>query len=168
MKNLFKKISTYLKQLSQKNSYTPAYRILDLFEDENKNYTVHIQIINKNLNFHARPEELLAKDNIVDKFSPRDVRTLTYLGYLGINAPKYKILAQRMVDNKTLFVIKKRGEKNMILKTGDELMQENEIISSMESSDAQIIGYTVATEDIQREKSILSGSNKDLDCNKIN
>lgn len=74
-----------------------------------------IQIIGKATTFVAKPEELLMDDAIVDLFSPRDVRNLTYLGYLGINGPKYKILAQKLSEqaDQTLFAILKKGEKNI-------------------------------------------------------
>jgi len=72
---------------------------------------VTIKVINKNISFTIKPDEILAKDSMVDLFSPRDVRTLTYLGYLGINSPKYKILARRLSENndKTIFALQKRG-----------------------------------------------------------
>jgi len=50
-------------------------------ESDDKEYIVTIQIINKSVTFRMKPEEILAKDALVDQFSPRDIRTLTYLGY---------------------------------------------------------------------------------------
>ncbi len=150
--SLFKKWRTYFQQLSHNDSFKPTYRVLGIQQDENKDYIVHIQMINKNLCFHIKPEEILAVDNMVDMFSPRDVRTLTYLGYLGMNEPKYKILAQRMLeDGITIFAIKQKGVKDVIIKTAKEIIQEQEIISSMPSCDAHVVGYTEATEQIQIE-----------------
>lgn len=46
-----------------------------------------------------------------------------YLGYLGINSPKYKILAQRISeDNNIIFAIKKKGDKNIYTKTANEIL----------------------------------------------
>ena len=169
MKKMFtivKKIFQELKEAKAKNTYTPSYRVLEILQDEEGRYTIHIQVIGKSLTFHAKPEELLAEDKVVDQFSPRDVRTLTYLGYLGINAPKYKILAQRLIDdNKVAFVIKKRGAKEVLVKTAGQLLQEREIIANMHPDDAKIIGYTSAAETTQEEfklkKEILKKLSKD-------
>lgn len=155
MTNFVKKLYIYLQQLRQQSSYTPSYRVLDFLQDDENNYTAHIQVINKNITFYSNPEDILADDKLVSMFSPTDVRTLTYLGYLGINAPKYKILAQRMIDNqKTVFIIKKSGDKNMIIKTASEILKEHDIITSMQPEDARKIGYTVAIENIQDEKDL--------------
>jgi hypothetical protein len=134
--------------------YTPSYRVAEIFQDEEGDYFVQVQIISKSLAFKARPEELLAKDNIVDQFSPRDVRTLTYLGYLGINSPKFKILAQRLSESndKLIFAIKKRGHDKLITKTADEIVKEKEILESLRPKDAHLVGYTFATENVLEEK----------------
>ncbi len=151
--NIFKKICKYLKAINPNLSYTPRYRLLNILQDNDDNYTAHIQLINKSITFYTKPEEILADDKLVNMFSPTDVRTLTYLGYLGINAPKYKILAHRMLDNqKTVFIIKKSGDKSIIVKTATEILQEQDIISNMKPSDASTIGYTVALENIQNQQ----------------
>lgn len=147
-----KSIFNHVKNKSKKKSYEPMYRLVEICEGDDE-YTVLIQMINKNVTFSAKPEELLVNDALVDQFSPRDVRSLTYLGYLGINNPKYKILAQRLSQNdKTIFVLKKKGEKKAVLKTADQIMQETSIILSMNPQDAKIIGYAVAAEAMIEEK----------------
>lgn len=75
------------------------------------------------------------------------VRTLTYLGYLGINQPKYKILAQRLADEgNVVFVVTEKGAKETILKTASEIMRDNKLIQNMNSSDASAVGYASALE----------------------
>jgi hypothetical protein len=149
-----KQAFTKLRELNKKDSYTPSYRVAEIFQDEEGDYFVQVQIISKSLAFKARPEELLAKDNIVDQFSPRDVRTLTYLGYLGINSPKFKILAQRLseTNDKLIFAIKKKGHDKLIIKTADEIVKQKEILENLKPEDAHLIGYTFATENVLEEK----------------
>jgi hypothetical protein len=148
-----KKFIADIKQEKNKNTYIPTYRVVEILENDEGEYTVHIQLIGKGLTFYAKPEEILADDKLVDQFSPRDIRTLTYLGYLGINAPKYKILARRLVDNNQVaFAIKKRGEKDVVIKTAKEILNEQDVISSMHPNDAKTIGYTLASENFQEEK----------------
>lgn len=156
LKKITQKISKFSKliaKLYRAESYTPAYRLAEISQTETDEYVVMVQIINKNAVFQTKPEEILANDSLVDQFSPRDVRALTYLGYLMINSPKYKILAQRLSEehDKVLFALRKKGEKKVIIKTADQIMQESDILHNLKAQDAQTIGYTVATENILHE-----------------
>lgn len=149
--NIITKFYKLLKSINSNLSHTPLYRVLKILQDANDKYTVHIQVVNKNITFYMKPEEILADDKLVNMFSPTDVRTLTYLGYLGINAPKYKILARRMLnDPKTVFILKNSEDKEVIIKTADELLKEQQIISSTTPEDASTIGYTLAIEHMQK------------------
>lgn len=153
-KNLIQKASDLLKELKHSTNYTPIYRVVAIEQDAEDEFTVTIQIINKNITFKAKPEEILAKDNLVDQFSPRDIRALTYLGYLGIHSPKYKVLAQRLSDkdNKLSFTIKHKGDKKIIVKTAGEIMKEKEILDNLNPNDAHLVGYTVGSEIASDEK----------------
>lgn len=144
----FKKLQRYSGK-----SYTPRYRVVNVYKDENDKFVVTIQIIGKGIVYHHRPDEVLADDNFVDFLSPRDVRTLTYLGYLEINQPEYKLLAKRLSENnKEVFVIKKRGEKKIFTKTAEEINSSEDIIKKMASEDANKIGYAVASMEALEEK----------------
>jgi hypothetical protein len=134
--------------------FTPTYRIVEISQTKNEDYIVTIQLINKNITFNTKPEEILSNDDLVDNFSPRDVRTLTYLGYLSINNPKYKILAQRLSEenDKILFALQKRGDKNILVKTADEILREKEILDNLSAKDSHVVGYTVGSEGVLREK----------------
>ena len=152
--NFMKVIQKFLGYFEgQKKTYTPFYKLIEIMQ-ENDCYFVMIKVVNKNITFQARPEEILGNNALVDKFSPRDIRTLTYLGYLGINSPRYKILAQTLSTNtdKMIFSLKRRGENEVIKKTADEILNEDGIISHLNSNDAKIIGYTIATENMLQEK----------------
>jgi hypothetical protein len=141
-----------IKKEGEKNTYKPLYKLIEIFEEDDQHMVI-IKVINKNITFKAKPEEILANDHLVDQFSPRDIRTLTYLGYLGINGPKYKILAKKLSQNeKMTFVLKKKGDKNIIEKTADQIVHETEIILNLNSEDAKTVGYTIASESVQYEK----------------
>lgn len=134
------------------NAHSPLYKLVEIRE-EDKEYTVVIKVANKNITFDAKPEEILANDHLVDQFSPRDIRTLTYLGYLGINGPKYQILAKKLsLNEKITFILKKKGEKKVIARTADQIINEMDIIPNLNSEDAKTIGYTVALEIAANEK----------------
>src|SRR5262245_11529752 len=106
-----KKFLEFLSQSARNQTYKPIYRLVEINHTKTDEYIVTVQMINKNFVFETRPEEILANDALVDQFSPRDVRALTYLGYLSLNNPKYKILAQRLSEeqDKMLFVLRKNG-----------------------------------------------------------
>ena len=144
---------TFLKPLISNKRRNENYRILKVFQNKKDEYIAHIQIVSKSLAFYIRPEEILANDNFVEQFSARDVRTLTYLGYLGINNPRFKIMAQKLaMDNTIIFMLKKKGDINLTIKTATEIFQEPEIISNLPPSDACTIGYAVAEESFQMNK----------------
>jgi hypothetical protein len=167
IKDITRKVSGYIKSCNNNSSFTPAYRVIEIIKEENDEYMVKIQVINKNIIFDSKPEKLLSEDSVVDLFSPRDIRTLTYLGYLGINAPKYKILAQRLMDNdnRVAFSIRKKGEKQVITKTAAEILQEKEILDSISSEDAQKIGYAFASESTVSEEAQKQEALKQLQQN---
>jgi len=91
-----------------------------------------------------KPEEILADDELTNSFSQHDIRTLTYLGYLGINSPKYKILAKRLSekDSNLVFAIKERGKKGVIVKSAEEVSSDKDMLEKLDQKDAHEIGYT--------------------------
>lgn len=149
IKNLWERYKNRKKYLS----FNPAYRLVEITQDEDESYFVTIQLINKNITFQTKPEEILAENDLVNQFTPTDVRALTYLGYLGINSPKYKILAKNLSsqDSSIIFTIKKKGEKQALLKKASELAQDKELLKSIDPKDAHMIGYTAAMEQTSKE-----------------
>lgn len=150
-------VSIFIRSFFKKNEeeyYVPSYRIVEITQTDNDDYLIEVQIINKNTTFRIKPEEILSNDKLVDQFSPRDIRTLTYLGYLGINSPKYKILAKKLskANDSLIFALKKKGVKKIIVKTASEIMNEKEIIDNLTSKEANLIGYTVGYESTIKEK----------------
>ena len=79
---------------------------------------------------------------------------MTYPGYLGINAPKYKVLAKRLSDNDTklVFALQVRGQKDPVIRTADEISTDEELIKGLDQKDAHLVGYTSASEREALEK----------------
>lgn len=147
-----KSIRTSISEAKKKTTYVPFYRVTEIVKSD-EDYIVTVQLINKNIAFSLKPEEILADDNLVDQFSPRDIRTLTYLGYLGINSPKYKILAQRLSEehDKLVFALQKKGTSEILIKTAEEIHKEKEILNSLAPQDAHTVGYSIANESMVSE-----------------
>ncbi|OGT06658.1 MAG: hypothetical protein A2103_03570 [Gammaproteobacteria bacterium GWF2_41_13] len=159
MKKIIRKFKKHLdaisKSLSPKTAlaFNPIYRVAEIEKDKNGEYEITIQLIGKSTVFKMKPEEILADDKMTDQFSPRDVRTLTYLGYLDINSPKYRILAKKLSekDNRMLFALHKKGDKLLHVKTASEISQNKEILKQIDQQDAHMIGYMTASEMMQQE-----------------
>lgn len=141
-------------------------RVVAIEQDKDENHIATIQIVNKSQVLKMKPEEILADDDLTNCFSPMDVRALTYLGYLGINSPKFKILAQRLSekDNRFVFAIKQKGSDKPIVKTADEISADAELLAALDQKDAHMVGYTAASERelIEKEqmKKLLEGVRK--------
>lgn len=150
----FRVLKTVLIQIIKSGSPQVKYRVVDIETDENENYAAVIQMVNKSLVFRMLPEEILADDALTDAFSSRDIRTLTYLGYLGVNSPKYKILAKKLSeqDSRLLFAIKEKGKSKPIVRSFDELQNDVNFITSLDQKDAHMLGYVSAAEQ-EKQKS---------------
>lgn len=140
----------------QDTAFEPMYRILAIEEVEDSEYEATVQITNKSHTFKMKPEEILSDDKMTDSFGPRDIRTLTYLGYLGVNSPKYKILANRLYekDSNIIFAIKEKGKKGCIVKTAEEISTDEKFLSQLSQRDAHKIGYTTGSQNIVKEKTL--------------
>ena len=161
--NMFKKrLSDFLKKMliiskkikESKHIYRTAYRVVSIEQNKDGDYEIVVQIIGKNSVFKMKPEEILANDELTDLFSQRDIRTLTYLGYLDINKSKYSVLAKRLLekDKKLVFAIKEKGNKKLLIKTAKEISLNPEMLSQMDQKDAHMVGYVSGTELMMTEE----------------
>jgi hypothetical protein len=150
----FKKKTQSLVVLIKENSPQHPYRIVSIEKDDNDDYFAEVQLIGRRQTIQMKPEEILADDSLTDSFSQRDIRTLTYLGYLGLNSPKYKILAKHLSENdsKLIFALKERGKNKPIIKTANEISCDENILAGLRQKDAHMIGYASATELAIQEK----------------
>lgn len=168
---MLKKIKQFLQDIKlaiaeSKTQTLYKCRIVAIEQNKDDDYIASIQIINKSQVLKMKPEEILADDDLTNCFSPVDVRALTYLGYLGINSPKYKILAQRLSesDNRFIFALKEKGNAQPIIKTADEISANKDILHALDQQDAHMVGFTSASERemIEKEhiKKLLEEQNK--------
>lgn len=142
-----------LKKLLGRILGYPAYKVTAIEQDEHSNYVVTIQITRNGLCFTSTPEKILSSDRLTDKFSQRDIRTLTYLGYLEINSPKYKIMAKKLAENDKLLLVLYEKKKNKLeTRSASDIAKDEDAIKQFDSSDAHFIGYIQAMEDLENEK----------------
>jgi hypothetical protein len=167
MKFLIRVFRLWRRAGSYDMSYTPIYRVINIVKNDCGNYKVTIQMIGKGFVQKISPEELLSDDKMVNLFSPTDIRTLTYLGYLDINSPQYKILAKRLSEDhdQTLFALHKKGEKNYKVLTANEISKDINILKNLTQEEAYMLGMTTAHEQHMLEQKqkveLLSALNND-------
>lgn len=150
--SIFTKLKALCKHYGKASEYI-NYRVVSVEKNESDEYEVTIQIIGKNLTFRRKPEELLAEDGIIEKFSHSDIRMLTYIGYLNVQSPQYKILSKKYSGhlNKMIFALHKKGEKTFHAKTASEIAVDEEILQDLEPKEAYLIGYMAASEQLVLE-----------------
>lgn len=152
---LKKRIKALFKLSRRPNVYEAIYRILSIEQDEHGDYVVVVQLINKSYTFTMKPEEILADDKMTNLFSPIDVRTMTYLGYLDINAPKYKILANRMAeDGGLVFALREKGNAKPVIKTAEEITSDTNMIGKLSQDDAHKVGFATGSQNSLQEQKI--------------
>lgn len=161
-----------ISQLSASSGQRANYRVINIEQDKRQEYQAIIQVVGKGVTFKMKPEEILADDNMTNQFSPCDVRTLTYLGYLGINSPKYKILAKQLSkeNDKLIFAVHEKHSNKITTRTASEISSDKEILKSLAQEDAHMVGYTAATEKTLAEekdklKLLQKSKNKSLTSN---
>lgn len=154
VKEIKEKIFLTLKNRSTE-VFVPTYRIASIIKNDGEdNYEILAQIIGTASVIKMKPEEILVNDDLTSRFSPLDIRTLTYLGYLDINSPKYKILARRLSekDNRIIFALRKKGSKNVEIKMANEISQDSNVLKHLDREDAHMVSYIAGTEHALKEK----------------
>jgi hypothetical protein len=135
-------------------SFKPIYRVIQIEKDHVGDYIVTVQVIGKTAVFKMEPDKILADDAMVAAFSPIDIRTLTYLGYLDMHSPKYNILAKRLSQHsdQVLFAVQKKGEKDYKIVTSDEITSDKTMLEGLSREHAHMVGMTVGVEQAAIEK----------------
>lgn len=150
----FQHLKSLYKEIAAARSPTYAYRVVELEKNNKDEYIAVIQVTGKNATFKAAPKNILADDKMTEQFSPKDVRTLTYLGYMDLNAPKYRILAEQNDEDRqeTVYAVYRKGDETYTVKTAAEISADEEILASLDQKDAHRIGFATATEQMLQEE----------------
>lgn len=156
-----KKFSDYIKsmieiyaELRAQQSGNITHRLADYRKNVKGEYEVTVQLTGKVLAFKTTPKQILADDSLLESFSKKDIRLLTYLACEDIKEPTHEILGQKFVRtmNKFFFKLKhgKTGEE--MEKSAEEISSDPEIIKLLSPEDAHKIGYVTANEQFKQEK----------------
>lgn len=138
----------------QQQSQQDAYRIVNQETNDKGHMRLVVQIVGKSITFKASPEELAADDQILERFSRKDVRTITYYACKEIKKPKARIIFQEFREklNKMIFGIYHRDSQNVEERTSDQISLDKDLLNEMSQEEAHLVGYTTASEQILSEK----------------
>ncbi len=136
-----------IKQADEKN----IYRIIELKKTSSNQLKLIIQIVGKSSIIECYPHEIVAVDRLLEGFSKKDVRTITYLACNKIDTSKYKIITQNFCSkiNKIIFKLKENENSDLIFKTAGEIVLDKNIINNLSREDIYSITYIAGYESAQ-------------------
>lgn len=144
---LLKKYSEYYK--SAENNF---YRIIEIKQLNTGDHKITAQVIGKASIFECTPAEAVANDSIIEGFSKKDIRTITFLAYHKNLKPKIRILEQDFSDSQQqmLFKIVNTCNGELAVKTANQIMIDRALINCLSKEDLKIISYMAGYECAQK------------------
>lgn len=145
------------KELLDSQLPRAVYRLVDI-EEKNGRYKLRIQLVGKASVFTTTPEEILADDSLVEQFSSKDIRTITYYATKSLHTPTSKIVGQRLnqTSEQMLFGIEDLKQKTIIEKTATEIASDKKLLRSLSPEEAHIVGYARAQDVHHNEQKMLN------------
>lgn len=145
-------------QQAQQELKSDAYRIVDHNTDKDGQHHLTIQIVGKSVTFKSTPQKILADDDLVEHFSRKDIRTITYLACQDLEKPKHRIILQEFCQklNRLVFGVKNPKKDEVLRKMPSEISQDKELLKTLSQEDAHLVGYATATEQMNAEKEAIS------------
>ncbi len=136
-----------LQQEAQQNNH---YRIIDQ-EQKNGEIKLCIQLVGKSIIFKATPREIINDDQLLEGFSKKEIKHITYLACQDIKQPKYKIVLQEFCSklNRLVFRLKQKGSNQTVKATAAEISQDKTILNGLSQAEAHKVGYATAMEQQQ-------------------
>jgi len=151
MINLLRKAFTSLKKIKTNHvnlyTYKISHMVEEIYDNKNEKWVI-IRLIGKATIFKMRPNEILENDDLMETFGPKDIRTLTYLGYHNMNDPKYKIISEKTAKGgEKLYLVKQKGN-NKIQPFKHEDMISEKIRKNLDVNDAFKLGKENNTQEM--------------------
>lgn len=152
--SMFEYSAWFIKQYSEQQVQHNIYRIADVKQFSSGQYKLTVQIIGKSTVIECTPQEIVANDQMLEGFSKKDVRAITYYACEQIKNPTYKIAEQEFsVDsNKMLFKLKKCDSDEVLFKTAGQIALNLDIMNGLDSDDIKTIIYLAGYEHSVNEK----------------
>lgn len=153
--NLGKWISNIINQYQQIHTIhtSKPYRLVDVSKDKKGNVQLIVQVTGKSSTFKLTPAEILADDKLVEQFTSRDIRTITYYGCQVLKRPSKKIIFKRYCEkiNKMIFGVENLENSHIEELTASAISANSLTVKELSPEDAHLIGY-VASQDLQSDE----------------
>lgn len=148
LKDFFKDKGILISKLwqdfkSAKPQHVVKYRITDWVKgdipDDDK---IKVHIVNTRNEITVHPKSIICDDEIINGFSPLDVKTITMLAMSARRQPKYEIMINefRNALGDEIITIKDNEKSTFIRKSIQELSQSLDMIDGFSPVDAYNIG----------------------------
>lgn len=146
-----------LSQYKEQHQQSTIYRIIEIEQLLSGKYKIIAQIIGKSTLIECTPQELVVDNKMLEGFSKRDIRTITYFACEPAKKPKYKIVMQEFCGqlNKVLFKLKFQNQNEPIVKTATQITMDKDLINDLSCEDVQSISYIAGYEHSQARDPVL-------------
>ncbi len=116
-----------------------------------------VKIVGTNTNVPLTPLEIYEDDQLVNGFSPADVKIIATLAVSVKCAPKYKLLLQDFRGNLDSYVIVygEKGTSKKFRATVDDLAKNMKLITEFSQEDAFKIGKAFAENQVRKERKLM-------------
>lgn len=164
-------VSKKYNELLQETQNKEIYRIVEVKNHTHETCKVRVHIVGTDKTIEWIPQDILADDRLLEGFSKKDIRTLTYYACKEINKPKFKIISHGFSDRlkKVLFLIKNLKTNEEAEATASKISLNKEMINQLNPEDAHRIGYWCGNEEVLKEKEMLEKLKKENpEKNKLN
>jgi hypothetical protein len=129
------------------------YRIAEIKQTKTNEKVIVIQVIGKSVVFESTPKEIIMDDRLLEGFSKKDIKTISYLAFKPTAIPQYKIVVQEFCEkiNRVLFKLKSNDETATVEKTADEIFLDKSLIDGLSGVDAKTVSYMAGYERSQND-----------------
>lgn len=152
-KNWMNGIVSMFKEFISDTVKKSEYEILDIYECQQTGFTkAEIRLSGRHI-IEKNISEIVTDINLLEGFSKKTIRTLTYMATVERLKPDYSIIVQRLgseVDDYIL-EIRSRNGKKISKKTPSEMSKDKSLLSKFSSIDANRIGYLAGIKDTVKE-----------------
>jgi len=138
----------FKKYSDQQQFQQTIYRIIEVKQLSSGQYKLIIQVIGKSTVIECTPQEIVTNDQMLEGFSKKDVRAITYFACERASKPKYKIVMQEFCEifDKIIFKLKKHNSDEVILKTADQISLDKNLMNNLSQEEACSISYVAGYE----------------------
>lgn len=146
--SLFEYTALFIKQYSEQQVQQNIYRIAEIKKSPQGLHQLVVQVIGKATVIECTPEEIVLNDRMLEGFSKKDIRAITFFACEQHKKPKYKITAQEFSGDldTMLFKLKKCDSDEVILKTAGQIALDKNLINNLPQEDVCSVSYAAGYE----------------------